>query len=221
MDEATAKMVVIGIASVGGIVWLCSLTYLQRAKRKDPEEKSADRALLEDESPTQFYYRTHQMEGDPAELLGKAAELLIAAGDVRILEKTENSLTIEGVEPPMQARNQGRWLPYKGRLTFTSVGSDRSELEYALEMSTRPWLLGVGWLFQFLGLVALIGGGWALYTYVASSPNPNVRGQAIQMIQAVHFLWPPFLFAALYRGGRKAILERFDTFAHNLPYASK
>jgi hypothetical protein len=68
------------------------------------------------------------------------------------------------------------------------------------------------------GLVALVGGGWAAYTFLASSPNPAARGQTLQMLQAVHFLWPPFLFGALYRWGNSAVAGQFDAFAHNLPY---
>src|SRR5262249_33300367 len=41
--------------------------------------------------------------------------------------------------------------------------------------------------------------------------------QTFQMAQAVHFLWPPFLFGALYRQGRRAAAQ-FEALAHNLPY---
>ena len=46
-------------------------------------------------------------------------------------------------------------------------------------------------------LVAFVVGFWAIHTYVV--PNPQIRGQTIQIVQLVHFLWPPFLFFGLRR----------------------
>jgi hypothetical protein len=69
-----------------------------------------------------------------------------------------------------------------------------------------------------LGLIALAVGGWAVFTYVASSPEPAVRWQTVQMVHVVHFLWPPFLFGALYRRGMQGVAAQFEALAHNLPY---
>lgn len=57
-----------------------------------------------------------------------------------------------------------------------------------------------------------------IYTYVASSPNPATRWQTLQMLQAVHFLWPPFLFGALYRRGVKEVVAQLEALVHNLPF---
>jgi hypothetical protein len=54
---------------------------------------------------------------------------------------------------------------------------------------------------------------------VIPSPNPSVRGQAIQMVQAVHLLWPPFLCAALARHPGRMIQARVSAMIHNLPYS--
>jgi hypothetical protein len=78
--------------------------------------------------------------------------------------------------------------------------------------------LWLGGLFQAAGLLALVVGCWAVYTYVASSPDPAVRWQTFQMAQAVHFLWPPFLCGGLYRRGARAVAAQFEALAHNLPY---
>jgi len=79
-------------------------------------------------------------------------------------------------------------------------------------------LLWWGASFQLLGLIALAVGFWLIRTYVVPDPDPAVRGQTVQMAQAVHFLWPPFLFGALYRRGYKALRTALDTLVHNLPY---
>jgi len=64
-----------------------------------------------------------------------------------------------------------------------------------------------------------MGGCWAMFTYVLPSPNPNVRGQAFQMAQVVHLLWPPFLFASLARQPARWITARVDALVNNLPYS--
>jgi len=38
------------------------------------------------------------------------------------------------------------------------------------------------------------------------------------MFQAVHFLWPPFLFGALYRRRHTAVQSTLELAVHNLPY---
>ncbi len=80
------------------------------------------------------------------------------------------------------------------------------------------WLLWLGALFQAAGLIALVVGCWAVYTYIVCSRDPNVRWQTMQMIQVCHLLWPPFLLGALYRRGRREVVSRFEALAHNLPY---
>ena len=52
---------------------------------------------------------------------------------------------------------------------------------------------------QLLGLAAILIGFWLIGTYVVPNPNPAIRGQTFQMLQVVHFLWPPFLFGWLHR----------------------
>jgi hypothetical protein len=87
-----------------------------------------------------------------------------------------------------------------------------------VEPANQGWLLWLGGLFQAAGLVALVTGAWAVYTFLASSPVPAARWQTFQMLQAGHFLWPPFLSGALYRRGTTAVAAQFQALAHNLPY---
>jgi hypothetical protein len=54
-------------------------------------------------------------------------------------------------------------------------------------------------------------------THLVTSPDPATRMQTLQMLQIVHFLWPPFLFGGLYRAGRGALRANLDTLLHNLP----
>ena len=43
--------------------------------------------------------------------------------------------------------------------------------------------------------------------------------QTFQMLQAIHFLWPPFLFGYLYRKWWSAAGAALETMVHNLPHA--
>jgi hypothetical protein len=58
-----------------------------------------------------------------------------------------------------------------------------------------------------------------MFAYVVPSPNPGVRGQAVQMVQVCHLLWPPFLFTALSRQPARMIQARVSAMIHNLPYS--
>jgi hypothetical protein len=98
------------------------------------------------------------------------------------------------------------------------TGSGRTRIDWVAEVTTLRWLLKVGVVFQLIGLIALVVGSWALFTYVASSPHPGLRWQAFQMLQIAHLLWPPFLFGSLYRWGRSAVRAQFDALVHNLPF---
>jgi hypothetical protein len=95
---------------------------------------------------------------------------------------------------------------------------ERSAVDWTVEISRTRWLLALGRVFLLLGLAALGVGFWLIRTYVVPNADPAVRGQTFQMLQAVHFLWPPFLFGGLYRFQHHAIRAAMDTFVHNLPY---
>ena len=69
----------------------------------------------------------------------------------------------------------------------------RTRIEYAIDVPSGRVLIAFGWLFITLGLAALSAGCWIMLAYVIPSPNLSVRGQALQMVQVAHFLWPPFL----------------------------
>ena len=117
----------------------------------------------------------------------------------------------------MGNRRAGYWFR-QGELRFTSLRAGRTRVEWAVEPVNMRWLLWLGGAFQVVGLFGLVVGCWAVDTYFASSPAPARRWQTLQMLQAVHFLWPPFLFGALYRSGARAVAAQFEALANNLPF---
>lgn len=227
MDSNTAQIVLIGITTVAVIVWLISFQILTAASRAAQTETS-----LGGESPETGGVSSANMltgfaevEGQADELASRAASLL-ARGTlfpnvaVKIVEKSQSHLRFEQIESGGDPRTGSHWMR-QGQLSFVSVGGGRTRIEWVVELARMQWLLRLGVLFQVCGLIAIIGGFWAIRTYLVPSPDPGARWQTVQMVQTVHFLWPPFLFAGLYRKGRRDVAARMQALANNLPYLGK
>jgi hypothetical protein len=113
------------------------------------------------------------------------------------------------------------WWFRRGQLRLTPLGDDSTRIDYALELKPLDGWLRAASVVQLAGLLVLVGLFWLLYTLVVPAPQPGVRWQVLQMFQVSHVLWPPFLLIALYRRWRQGVIAQFDTFLHNLPYASR
>jgi hypothetical protein len=225
VDPNLSQLIVIGIAAVGTIAWLAGLSVMARAtrERRARAEEAAARFDVEDATAGGTIVGEAEVEGRPEQLSEKLAGLLAREGlgplgPVKIVACDRNELVFEpgGASPGSPGYAQAG--VYRGRFRFTPTGS-RTRVEYAIEASSGRVLIGLGWLFIVLGLAALIVSCWAMFAYVIPSPNPGVRGQAVQMVQIVHFLWPPFLFAALSRQPARWISARVDALVNNLPYS--
>jgi hypothetical protein len=211
-----AKLVVVGITLIGAIVWLFSLKFLAKSARlmqpvpdKGPAEPPSRNLLA----------GSAEVEGAAKTLANKAATMLAKGtlGPLKIVEKTDGFLIFERLDANIANQPAGNWFQ-RGELRFTALGNNRSRVEWIVEPSNFQWLLSVGGRVQVVGLLALVAGCWAMVTYVASSPEPAVRWQSVQMLQVIHVLWPPFLFGGLYRKGVRGITAQFDALANNLPY---
>jgi hypothetical protein len=224
MDPETAVIVLAVITTVGGIVWLAGLRFLVTSPRsaRAGEQPTPEEAGPAGEGPEGWISGGTEVEGDRGTLAARAAAILarghvLTFGPVKILEKADDRIRFERLEAGMANRPANQWFR-RGELRFTPLGSGHTRVEWAVEPVDMRWLLWLGGLFQVLGLIALVVGCWAIATFVVSSPELAVRWQTVQMVQAVHFLWPPFLFGALYRRGKRAVSAQFEALAHNLPY---
>lgn len=224
MDTNAAAWIVIGLTSLGALIWVAGLAFVWRATRaiRERDQSAATRFEVEEPSPAGRLAGEAEVDGRPEDLSTKLAALLAREGlapfgPVRILSCDSRGLDFETTG----SMGSGGGLDGKvrrGQFRFTPVGS-RTRIEYAIEVPSGRVLLGIGWLFVALGLAALVGGCWLMFAFVVSSPNPNVRTQAFQMVQAVHLLWPPFLFATLARQPARMIEARVSALVHNLPYS--
>jgi hypothetical protein len=224
LDTETAGIVLGAITALAIATWVVGLQFLMSSARGG-ELSGGSREGGSDgggASDNRRLSGSAEVEGEARSLGAKAASLL-AKGTllpflpVKILEKSEDHIQFERIAPGPGRKSGGGWLR-QGLLCFTPLRQGRARIEWAVELPPTNWLLWAGGLFQVVGLIALVTGCWAIYTYVVSSPNPEVRWQTLQMLQVCHFLWPPFLFGATYRRGRQEIAARFEALASNLPY---
>jgi hypothetical protein len=225
VDANLSQLIVIGITAVGAIAWLAGLAVMSRAsrERRVRAEEAAARFEVEDAAAAGTVFGEAEVAGRPEELAEKLAGMLARdgmgpLGPVKIVACDRNELVFEPGGAGAGSPGPAPGGVYRGRFRFTPTGS-RTRIEYAIQAPSGRVLIGLGWLFIALGLVALVGGCWAMFQYVLPNPNPSVRGQAIQMVQIVHLLWPPFLFAALSRQPARWVSARVDALVNNLPYS--
>jgi hypothetical protein len=224
MDPELARVVLATITVVGAVVWLVGLQFLTASAklRRAKQQEAPTEASFAGEGQEGWLTGSAEVEEKAKALATRAATVLATGnlntlGPVKIVEKTDDHICFERVGEGVANQPAGQWFR-RGELRFTPLGSGRSRVEWVVEPADMRWLLWLGGLFQVAGLGALVAGCWAVYTYVVSSPDPAGRWQTLQMVQAVHFLWPPFLFGALYRRGARAVAAQFEALAHNLPY---
>ncbi|MFH1466799.1 MAG: hypothetical protein ABIO70_20615 [Pseudomonadota bacterium] len=162
----------------------------------------------------------------PPEEVAKALAHAIATGGStfsgRVLEADSHTLRAR-IRPPVVMQRQGR----------ASVGSSDEalltcHLESSLEGTRVAWSLDVESLGRGLklgaaitlgvGAVAIIAAGILFPTLVIPSEQRAVQGQTWQVLQLIHFLWPPFLLTYQARRLRSLVAERCTDLMQNLPY---
>ena len=223
MDEDTAKTIVIGITAVGAVAWLAGLSVMIRTtrERRAGTGDSAESFDAEGARPPGTIVGRADIDGQPESLSAKLAERLARNGlgpfgPVKIVACDRHEVAFEAAGQDLGAVAYAGSGLRRGRVRFTGSGT-RARVDYVVETSSRGVLLALGWLALALGLVALVAAPWLEFTYVL--PNANLRTQALQTVQMIHFLWPPFLFAFLSRQPARIIRAQMDALIHNLPYA--
>ena len=229
MDISPPALVFAAIAAVAAAVWLWGLTYLLATARLGrADAPAAERFAAEEERPARdLLTGAAEVEGRADDLAAKATATLAqfgTAGVLKILHRGDDRIVFEGLGrgnmgPAAVGIAAGRFR--RGEIRLTPLSHDRTRVEYVVEVPNGRGLLWAGAIVQALGLVALIAGAWAIVTFVLPSHDPAVRWQAVQMVQVVHFLWPPFLCGALYRQLFHGNRNGFDALVHSLPYTAR
>jgi hypothetical protein len=227
MSVETAQLVLYAVAAVAAVVWLSGLRLLLLSARLHgqavPRDSGWD-ALAAASAADRTYPISGEaeVEGEAGQLAEKLARVLArpdaaGAGAVKITECSPRRVSFEGLGG--QAAGQG-WGPMvrRGVIDLEPAARQRTRLSYGVEPVSGRWLLVGAAIFQTLGLVALVVGFLLIDRLVVPNPNPAVRGQVFQSLQIVHFLWPPFLFAGLYRTRYRLVRAGVDALVHNVPY---
>ncbi len=215
MTTSAAEMLLYAITAVAVAAWVAGLEFMVATVRRG-RKGAAEFAKADDPAPANLIYGSAEVQGNAAELSQRAAAIL-AAKSVRISERTDEKIAFETPSEIMPGQNFN--LPsLNGQLLFTPLSAQTTRVDYAIAKPHVRALLILGFVFQALGFIAIVAGFSLIYFLVVQSPSPIVRWQTFQMVQVVHFLWPPFLFARNISKNRFVLYAQFDTFIHNLPF---
>ena len=218
MNAATAEMVLYAITAVAVVVWVEGLRFLAATVRKG-RKGGEEFAKPDDPAPANIIYGSAEVQGRAAELSQKAAAVM-AARSIKICEKTDETITFETPREFIPGTNVN--LPsLSGQMRFTPLSDQTTRVDYAVAQPHVRTLLILGFVFQALGFLAIVAGFLLIYFLVVPSQHRWLRWQTVQMVQVIHFLWPPYVFAGLYRKSASFIRAQFDTFVHNLPFLTE
>jgi hypothetical protein len=191
VDEQTAKLVIVAGVAVGVLVWLVALLlYRKMADTPATEELESSAGSI---SPAEAISRVMTNAGH---LVGQA-KLGRPAENVFELTQHKCHTRIESYR--------------RGGATVLAAEFDDSALRRKMQRALA--------LFVVLLMPAtIVGVATALWYFAAPSPAPGARWQAVQVVQMVHALWPPFLFYCLWSRQRAMA---FDTASNLLVLAAK
>jgi hypothetical protein len=223
LEYHVAQTVLIGITVTGAVLWLWSTLFFLKAVRatRAADSDPVERFGPSDESRPNVLRGRVKVVGDPAELSERMAATLASTGLagqlVRIQSRSNDRISFELLGPAMVAQSgasPGR--PRQAEVALIPEGRNHTVAEYTIAVPSGKAVIAMGGLFVVLGLSALVTAFVVGQVYLL--PSPMLRGQVIQAVQAVHFLWPPFLFASILRRQRDAIRVSLETLIQNLPH---
>jgi hypothetical protein len=216
LDIMAACALVVWLAGFATVLWAWRHEQVDAAKPDGPDYVY-DPDLASAPNGPRIDGRA-QVAGTPDDLAARACSVLarwMSPGALAIEERHNHRVvfTSTGLIPQW-----GLGACRRGVLDFRAISADRCQVDYTLILSPRRLLLGLAAGCVVAGLVALTVGYGLLSHYVAQSPNPATRYQILQMLQCVHFLWPPFLFVLIHRRTRQTAAAQIRGLVQNLPY---
>ncbi len=222
MQPELATAVVVGIAIVGFLTWLFAFQTMLRASRERQAFSDDTAQATGAEHPAGTIAGSAEVPGNPDELSAKLAERLARdglgfLGPIKITGADRKEVSFEAIGSMPGTAGATPVGLRRGVVRFLGIGN-KTRIEYAVEAKSGRVLLALGWLFIVLGLASLLVGLTLEFAYVINSPQAAERAQAVQMIQAIHLVWPPFLFAHVSRQPARLIRNQFEALINNLPY---
>jgi hypothetical protein len=168
------------------------------------------------------------LPGTPQEVSERIAKALVAGTatvTTRILE-ADSHVVRARLRPVVSGSRRGR----------SSIGEsggahlvchidqrmDGCRVDYSLDAAELGAnLRSITALVLGLGSCAIVAAAVLFPLVVIPSENPAIRGQTAQVLQLVHFLWPPFLLSFQARRARTAATEHAMDLMSNLPYLGR
>ena len=180
MSAETAKMMVMIGVAVGVLFWVLGLILFLKVKA----------------APSHLKRRLGTLRKSPEETIDLLIPLAGARG--RVVERTDRSLSVDVVKAVLVFRIE------------SDTSGEALHVEAGLRRFSTGSTVGLA-LFTFvLQPIAIIAAAVLIMELAVPHKNPAVRGQAAQMFQIIHFLWPPFLIAHIHNRNRRAILALAD-----------
>jgi hypothetical protein len=125
----------------------------------------------------------------------------VAAAFARALAEARAGTPLMGSTLDKATDTEVRWhsrgpLRHEGHVRLASQGRTT---RIDVEVTARSGTLTVARWIVMLGALTTTALYVLLRLWVLPSEHPAARGQVLQMVQAVHVLWPPFLLAGITR----------------------
>lgn len=155
-----------------------------------------------------------QLEVAPADVLERVT---------RMLEDAQAGSPFAHTELDQVTRDEVRWHSptgmhrHRGILRVSGSGH-RTRVSFDIHYLGRAPQLATAVVAA--GLVVTLTLYFVLREAALPHVNAGARGQVLQMAQAIHLLWPPFLFIGLARGLRRAIARELERTLRNLATAA-
>jgi hypothetical protein len=197
MDGPAAAFWLDAITTGAAAVWIAGAWFVASTKRRCSEPIRGER----------------RVDAPAADVMRSLTQQLVTGGGGVLRQVSIDSATDREVR-----WHAGRPLAHEGRITITP-GAGSTRVEWELTRGTGQLLAGM--IVVGLGALVVVGLHLALRTYVLPSPHEAVRAQVIQMVQAVHVLWPPFLIAGLARLLHRHLGQEVERMVGNAPFAAR
>lgn len=197
MDYETARMWLDVIAGAAIVAWLVSAWFALSSRRLTREPLVGEVQSLA--APEQL------------------RSAMVAALSARALASP-----LLGTEILAADAQEIRWRTPRGPLRHDGVlrlTADGRGCRASYGIVVNSPLPTIGMAVAAVALLVVIGLYVLLRGTVLTSEDPSIRTQVIQMVQAVHLLWPPFLFGGITRGVRRRLGDEVARTIRNASFA--
>ncbi len=217
MPIEIAKAVCIGAAVVGVVIWLMGYMSISKLKRPAHLEgfEGIDRRSGGPDEDRTMLTGSREVKRPPGDVSKAIVAWLAsnpAGGALQITESTESRVAYKAA--------QGGNIFFGTGVFDIEPTPGGCEVRYRIDLAAfgrKLWIAGVS-----ISLLLALPGATILpamlYIFVASHEDPSVRWQALQSLQMIHGLWPPFLFGFIFRRIRKHIGQSVEMNLANLEH---